>query len=193
MELHLPAVDMTAMLKDVDREYVKQHPVMKGVLEEERKRVACEDRKRGRVVCESDKRGSLKVSDGDSAMNANNDDSVNASNHNSANASNHNSINASNHNSINASNHNSIHTNNHNSIHTNNHNSSNPTNRDSYENRKKPKLRISPSSFLNVNAPLQDEVKEEKKDFVPITDLDIERGKMSEEELSSLPQMRNVG
>ena len=36
--------------------------------------------------------------------------------------------------------------------------------------------------------------KEEKKDeAVHITDSEIERGRMSEEELSSLPQMRNVG
>ena len=35
VDLHLPAVDMTAVLKDVDREFVKQHPMMKKVLEEE--------------------------------------------------------------------------------------------------------------------------------------------------------------
>ena len=34
-ELHLPPVDMTAVLKEVDREFVKQHPLMKKVLEEE--------------------------------------------------------------------------------------------------------------------------------------------------------------
>ena len=35
VELHLPPVDMTAVLKEVDREFVKQHPLMKKVLEEE--------------------------------------------------------------------------------------------------------------------------------------------------------------
>ena len=34
VELHLPPVDMTAVLKEVDREFVKQHPLMKKVLEE---------------------------------------------------------------------------------------------------------------------------------------------------------------
>ena len=35
VDLHLPPVDMTAVLKEVDREFVKQHPLMKKVLEEE--------------------------------------------------------------------------------------------------------------------------------------------------------------
>lgn len=178
VELHLPAVDMTAMLKEVDREYVKQHPGMKGVLEEERERVAKENRKRERVGVDVESGGdvspSVKSCDGSSVKscddssvkscdgsNTKNDDNTNAKRCDTP-------------------------------LNTHHQDSSNAT--QPSENRKKPKLRIDPSSFLNVNAPLQDEVKEEKKDeAVHITDSEIERGRMSVEELSSLPQMRNVG
>lgn len=178
VELHLPAVDMTAMLKEVDREYVKQHPGMKGVLEEERERVAKENRKRERVGVDVESGGdvspsvkscddsSVKSCDGSSVKSCDGSNTKNGDNTNAKRCDT--------------------------PLNTHHQDSSNAT--QPSENRKKPKLRIDPSSFLNVNAPLQDEVKEEKKDeAVHITDSEIERGRMSEEELSSLPQMRNVG
>ncbi len=178
VELHLPAVDMTAMLKEVDREYVKQHPGMKGVLEEERERVAKENRKRERVGVDVESGGdvspSVKSCD-DSSVKSCDDSSVKSCD--GSNTKNGDSTNAKRCDTP---------------LNTHHQDSSNAT--QPSENRKKPKLRIDPSSFLNVNAPLQDEVKEEKKDeAVHITDSEIERGRMSEEELSSLPQMRNVG
>ena len=178
VELHLAAVDMTAMLKEVDREYVKQHPGMKGVLEEERERVAKENRKRERVGVDVESGGdvspsvkscddsSVKSCDGSSVKSCEGSNTKNGDNTNAKLCDT--------------------------PLNTHHQDSSNAT--QPSENRKKPKLRIDPSSFLNVNAPLQDEVKEEKKDeAVHITDSEIERGRMSEEELSSLPQMRNVG
>lgn len=170
VELHLPAVDMTAMLKEVDREYVKQHPGMKGVLEEERERVAKENRKRERVGVDVESGGdvspSVKSCDDSSVKSCDGSNTKNGDNTNAKRCDT--------------------------PLNTHHQDSSNAT--QPSENRKKPKLRIDPSSFLNVNAPLQDEVKEEKKDeAVHITDSEIERGRMSEEELSSLPQMRNVG
>lgn len=178
VELHLPAVDMTAMLKEVDREYVKQHPGMKGVLEEERERVAKENRKRERVGVDVESGGdvspsvkscddsSVKSCDGSSVKSCDGSNTKNGDNTNAKRCDT--------------------------PLNTHHQDSSNAT--QPSENRKKPKLRIDPSSFLNVNAPLQDEVKEEKKDeAVHITDSEIERGRMSVEELSSLPQMRNVG
>ena len=178
VELHLPAVDMTAMLKEVDREYVKQHPGMKGVLEEERERVAKENRKRERVGVDVESGGdvspSVKSCD-DSSVKSCDDSSVKSCD--GSNTKNGDNTNAKRCDTP---------------LNTHHQDSSNAT--QPSENRKKPKLRIDPSSFLNVNAPLQDEVKEEKKDeAVHITDSEIERGRMSEEELSSLPQMRNVG
>lgn len=170
VELHLPAVDMTAMLKEVDREYVKQHPGMKGVLEEERERVAKENRKRERVGVDVESGGdvspSVKSCDDSSVKSCDGSNTKNGDNTNAKRCDT--------------------------PLNTHHQDSSNAT--QPSENRKKPKLRIDPSSFLNVNAPLQDEVKEEKKDeAVHITDSEIERGRMSVEELSSLPQMRNVG
>lgn len=170
VELHLPAVDMTAMLKEVDREYVKQHPGMKGVLEEEWERVAKENRKRERVGVDVESGGdvspSVKSCDDSSVKSCDGSNTKNGDNTNAKRCDT--------------------------PLNTHHQDSSNAT--QPSENRKKPKLRIDPSSFLNVNAPLQDEVKEEKKDeAVHITDSEIERGRMSEEELSSLPQMRNVG
>ena len=178
VELHLPAVDMTAMLKEVDREYVKQHPGMKGVLEEEWERVAKENRKRERVGLDVESGGdvspSVKSCD-DSSVKSCDDSSVKSCD--GSNTKNGDNTNAKRCDTP---------------LNTHHQDSSNAT--QPSENRKKPKLRIDPSSFLNVNAPLQDEVKEEKKDeAVHITDSEIERGRMSEEELSSLPQMRNVG
>ena len=178
VELHLPAVDMTAMLKEVDREYVKQHPGMKGVLEEERERVAKENRKRERVGVDVESGGdvspSVKSCD-DSSVKSCDDSSVKSCD--GSNTKNDDNTNVKRCDTP---------------LNTHHQDSSNAT--QPSENRKKPKLRIDPSSFLNVNAPLQDEVKEEKKDeAVHITDSEIERGRMSEEELSSLPQMRNVG
>ena len=178
VELHLPAVDMTAMLKEVDREYVKQHPGMKGVLEEEWERVAKENRKRERVGVDVESGGdvspSVKSCD-DSSVKSCDDSSVKSCD--DSNTKNGDNTNAKRCDTP---------------LNTHHQDSSNAT--QPSENRKKPKLRIDPSSFLNVNAPLQDEVKEEKKDeAVHITDSEIERGRMSEEELSSLPQMRNVG
>lgn len=178
VELHLPAVDMTAMLKEVDREYVKQHPGMKGVLEEERERVAKENRKRERVGVDVESGGdvspSVKSCD-DSSVKSCDDSSVKSCD--DSNTKNGDNTNAKRCDTP---------------LNTHHQDSSNAT--QPSENRKKPKLRIDPSSFLNVNAPLQDEVKEEKKDeAVHITDSEIERGRMSVEELSSLPQMRNVG
>lgn len=170
VELHLPAVDMTAMLREVDREYVKQHPGMKGMLEEERERVAKENRKRerGRVAAESGCDGS-RVNSCEIANTKSGDDSNTKNCDNTNTKSRDTPLNA------------------------HQQDSSSVTTQPA-ENRKKPKLRITASSFLNVNTPLQDEVREEKKDYaVHITDLEIEKGRMSEEELSSLPQMRNVG
>ena len=178
VELHLPAVDMTAMLKEVDREYVKQHPGMKGVLEEERERVAKENRKRERVGVDVESGGdvspSVKSCDGSSVKSCDGSSVKSCDGSNTKNGDNTNAKRCDT------------------PLNTHHQDSSNAT--QPSENRKKPKLRIDPSSFLNVNAPLQDEVKEEKKDeAVHITDSEIERGRMSEEELSSLPQMRNVG
>ena len=178
VELHLPAVDMTAMLKEVDREYVKQHPGMKGVLEEERERVAKENRKRERVGVDVESGGdvspSVKSCDGSSVKSCDDSSVKSCDGSNTKNGDNTNAKRCDT------------------PLNTHHQDSSNAT--QPSENRKKPKLRIDPSSFLNVNAPLQDEVKEEKKDeAVHITDSEIERGRMSEEELSSLPQMRNVG
>ena len=186
VELHLPAVDMTAMLKEVDREYVKQHPGMKGVLEEERERVAKENRKRERVGVDVESGGdvspSVKSCDGSSVK------SCDGSSVKSCDGSSVKSCDGSNTKNGDNTNAKRCDT----PLNTHHQDSSNAT--QPSENRKKPKLRIDPSSFLNVNAPLQDEVKEEKKDeAVHITDSEIERGRMSEEELSSLPQMRNVG
>ena len=186
VELHLPAVDMTAMLKEVDREYVKQHPGMKGVLEEERERVAKENRKRERVGVDVESGGdvspSVKSCDGSSVK------SCDGSSVKSCDDSSVKSCDGSNTKNGDNTNAKRCDT----PLNTHHQDSSNAT--QPSENRKKPKLRIDPSSFLNVNAPLQDEVKEEKKDeAVHITDSEIERGRMSEEELSSLPQMRNVG
>ena len=186
VELHLPAVDMTAMLKEVDREYVKQHPGMKGVLEEERERVAKENRKRERVGVDVESGGdvspSVKSCD-DSSVKSCDDSSVKSCDDSSVKSCD--GSNTKNGDSTNAKRCDTP-------LNTHHQDSSNAT--QPSENRKKPKLRIDPSSFLNVNAPLQDEVKEEKKDeAVHITDSEIERGRMSEEELSSLPQMRNVG
>ena len=186
VELHLPAVDMTAMLKEVDREYVKQHPGMKGVLEEERERVAKENRKRERVGVDVESGGdvspSVKSCDGSSVKSCD-DSSVKSCDDSSVKSCD--GSNTKNGDNTNAKRCDTP-------LNTHHQDSSNAT--QPSENRKKPKLRIDPSSFLNVNAPLQDEVKEEKKDeAVHITDSEIERGRMSEEELSSLPQMRNVG
>ena len=186
VELHLPAVDMTAMLKEVDREYVKQHPGMKGVLEEERERVAKENRKRERVGVDVESGGdvspSVKSCDGSSVKSCD-DSSVKSCDGSSVKSCD--GSNTKNGDNTNAKRCDTP-------LNTHHQDSSNAT--QPSENRKKPKLRIDPSSFLNVNAPLQDEVKEEKKDeAVHITDSEIERGRMSEEELSSLPQMRNVG
>ena len=186
VELHLPAVDMTAMLKEVDREYVKQHPGMKGVLEEERERVAKENRKRERVGVDVESGGdvspSVKSCD-DSSVKSCDDSSVKSCDDSSVKSCD--GSNTKNGDNTNAKRCDTP-------LNTHHQDSSNAT--QPSENRKKPKLRIDPSSFLNVNAPLQDEVKEEKKDeAVHITDSEIERGRMSEEELSSLPQMRNVG
>ena len=186
VELHLPAVDMTAMLKEVDREYVKQHPGMKGVLEEERERVAKENRKRERVGVDVESGGdvspSVKSCD-DSSVKSCDDSSVKSCDGSSVKSCD--DSNTKNDDNTNAKRCDTP-------LNTHHQDSSNAT--QPSENRKKPKLRIDPSSFLNVNAPLQDEVKEEKKDeAVHITDSEIERGRMSEEELSSLPQMRNVG
>lgn len=186
VELHLPAVDMTAMLKEVDREYVKQHPGMKGVLEEERERVAKENRKRERVGVDVESGGdvspSVKSCD-DSSVKSCDDSSVKSCDGSSVKSCD--GSNTKNGDNTNAKRCDTP-------LNTHHQDSSNAT--QPSENRKKPKLRIDPSSFLNVNAPLQDEVKEEKKDeAVHITDSEIERGRMSEEELSSLPQMRNVG
>ena len=194
VELHLPAVDMTAMLKEVDREYVKQHPGMKGVLEEERERVAKENRKRERVGVDVESGGdvspSVKSCDGSSVKSCD-DSSVKSCDDSSVKSCDGSSVkscdgsNTKNGDNTNAKRCDTP-------LNTHHQDSSNAT--QPSENRKKPKLRIDPSSFLNVNAPLQDEVKEEKKDeAVHITDSEIERGRMSEEELSSLPQMRNVG
>ena len=194
VELHLPAVDMTAMLKEVDREYVKQHPGMKGVLEEERERVAKENRKRERVGVDVESGGdvspSVKSCD-DSSVKSCDDSSVKSCDGSSVKSCDGSSVkscdgsNTKNGDNTNAKRCDTP-------LNTHHQDSSNAT--QPSENRKKPKLRIDPSSFLNVNAPLQDEVKEEKKDeAVHITDSEIERGRMSEEELSSLPQMRNVG
>ena len=194
VELHLPAVDMTAMLKEVDREYVKQHPGMKGVLEEERERVAKENRKRERVGVDVESGGdvspSVKSCDGSSVKSCD-DSSVKSCDGSSVKSCDDSSVkscdgsNTKNGDNTNAKRCDTP-------LNTHHQDSSNAT--QPSENRKKPKLRIDPSSFLNVNAPLQDEVKEEKKDeAVHITDSEIERGRMSEEELSSLPQMRNVG
>ena len=194
VELHLPAVDMTAMLKEVDREYVKQHPGMKGVLEEERERVAKENRKRERVGVDVESGGdvspSVKSCDGSSVKSCD-DSSVKSCDDSSVKSCDDSSVkscdgsNTKNGDNTNAKRCDTP-------LNTHHQDSSNAT--QPSENRKKPKLRIDPSSFLNVNAPLQDEVKEEKKDeAVHITDSEIERGRMSEEELSSLPQMRNVG
>ena len=202
VELHLPAVDMTAMLKEVDREYVKQHPGMKGVLEEERERVAKENRKRERVGVDVESGGdvspSVKSCDGSSVKSCDgssvkscDDSSVKSCDDSSVKSCDGSSVkscdgsNTKNGDNTNAKRCDTP-------LNTHHQDSSNAT--QPSENRKKPKLRIDPSSFLNVNAPLQDEVKEEKKDeAVHITDSEIERGRMSEEELSSLPQMRNVG
>ena len=178
VELHLPAVDMTAMLKEVDREYVKQHPGMKGVLEEERERVAKENRKRERVGVDVESGGdvspSVKSCDGSSVKSCDGSSVKSCDGSNTKNGDNTNAKRCDT------------------PLNMHHQDSSNAT--QPSENRKKPKLRIDPSSFLNVNAPLQDEVKEEKKDeAVHITDSEIERGRMSVEELSSLPQMRNVG
>ena len=186
VELHLPAVDMAAMLKEVDREYVKQHPGMKGVLEEERERVAKENRKRERVGVDVESGGdvspSVKSCD-DSSVKSCDDSSVKSCDGSSVKSCD--GSNTKNGDNTNAKRCDTP-------LNTHHQDSSNAT--QPSENRKKPKLRIDPSSFLNVNAPLQDEVKEEKKDeAVHITDSEIERGRMSEEELSSLPQMRNVG
>ena len=194
VELHLPAVDMTAMLKEVDREYVKQHPGMKGVLEEERERVAKENRKRERVGVDVESGGdvspSVKSCDGSSVKSCD-DSSVKSCDGSSVKSCDGSSVkscdgsNTKNGDNTNAKRCDTP-------LNTHHQDSSNAT--QPSENRKKPKLRIDPSSFLNVNAPLQDEVKEEKKDeAVHITDSEIERGRMSVEELSSLPQMRNVG
>ena len=194
VELHLPAVDMTAMLKEVDREYVKQHPGMKGVLEEERERVAKENRKRERVGVDVESGGdvspSVKSCD-DSSVKSCDGSSVKSCDGSSVKSCDGSSVkscdgsNTKNGDNTNAKRCDTP-------LNTHHQDSSNAT--QPSENRKKPKLRIDPSSFLNVNAPLQDEVKEEKKDeAVHITDSEIERGRMSEEELSSLPQMRNVG
>ena len=194
VELHLPAVDMTAMLKEVDREYVKQHPGMKGVLEEERERVAKENRKRERVGVDVESGGdvspSVKSCD-DSSVKSCDESSVKSCDDSSVKSCDGSSVkscdgsNTKNGDNTNAKRCDTP-------LNTHHQDSSNAT--QPSENRKKPKLRIDPSSFLNVNAPLQDEVKEEKKDeAVHITDSEIERGRMSEEELSSLPQMRNVG
>ena len=194
VELHLPAVDMTAMLKEVDREYVKQHPGMKGVLEEERERVAKENRKRERVGVDVESGGdvspSVKSCD-DSSVKSCDGSSVKSCDDSSVKSCDDSSVkscdgsNTKNGDNTNAKRCDTP-------LNTHHQDSSNAT--QPSENRKKPKLRIDPSSFLNVNAPLQDEVKEEKKDeAVHITDSEIERGRMSEEELSSLPQMRNVG
>ena len=194
VELHLPAVDMTAMLKEVDREYVKQHPGMKGVLEEERERVAKENRKRERVGVDVESGGdvspSVKSCDGSSVKSCDGS-SVKSCDDSSVKSCDDSSVkscdgsNTKNGDNTNAKRCDTP-------LNTHHQDSSNAT--QPSENRKKPKLRIDPSSFLNVNAPLQDEVKEEKKDeAVHITDSEIERGRMSEEELSSLPQMRNVG
>ena len=210
VELHLPAVDMTAMLKEVDREYVKQHPGMKGVLEEERERVAKENRKRERVGVDVESGGdvspSVKSCDGssvkscdDSSVKSCDDSSVKSCDDSSVKSCDGSSVKSCDDSSVKSCDgSNTKNGDNTNAkrcdtpLNTHHQDSSNAT--QPSENRKKPKLRIDPSSFLNVNAPLQDEVKEEKKDeAVHITDSEIERGRMSEEELSSLPQMRNVG
>ena len=194
VELHLPAVDMTAMLKEVDREYVKQHPGLKGVLEEERERVAKENRKRERVGVDVESGGdvspSVKSCDGSSVKSCD-DSSVKSCDDSSVKSCDGSSVKScDDSNTKNGDNTNAKRCDT--PLNTHHQDSSNAT--QPSENRKKPKLRIDPSSFLNVNAPLQDEVKEEKKDeAVHITDSEIERGRMSEEELSSLPQMRNVG
>ena len=202
VELHLPAVDMTAMLKEVDREYVKQHPGMKGVLEEERERVAKENRKRERVGVDVESGGdvspSVKSCD-DSSVKSCDDSSVKSCDDSSVKSCDGSSVKSCDDSSVKScDDSNTKNDDNTNAkrcdtpLNTHHQDSSNAT--QPSENRKKPKLRIDPSSFLNVNAPLQDEVKEEKKDeAVHITDSEIERGRMSEEELSSLPQMRNVG
>ena len=202
VELHLPAVDMTAMLKEVDREYVKQHPGMKGVLEEERERVAKENRKRERVGVDVESGGdvspSVKSCD-DSSVKSCDDSSVKSCDGSSVKSCDGSSVKSCDDSSVKSCDgSNTKNGDNTNAkrcdtpLNTHHQDSSNAT--QPSENRKKPKLRIDPSSFLNVNAPLQDEVKEEKKDeAVHITDSEIERGRMSEEELSSLPQMRNVG
>ena len=202
VELHLPAVDMTAMLKEVDREYVKQHPGMKGVLEEERERVAKENRKRERVGVDVESGGdvspSVKSCD-DSRVKSCDGSSVKSCDGSSVKSCDDSSVKSCDDSSVKSCDgSNTKNGDNTNAkrcdtpLNTHHQDSSNAT--QPSENRKKPKLRIDPSSFLNVNAPLQDEVKEEKKDeAVHITDSEIERGRMSEEELSSLPQMRNVG
>lgn len=67
VELHLPPVDMTAVLKEVDKEFVKQHPVMKKVLEEELSgsQIQCEKEeslKREREEAKEEKRERIRVS-----------------------------------------------------------------------------------------------------------------------------------